>query len=51
VSDPGRLERGAVAEPSLGTLRAFARAHDVTLDELAGEDDPDSAKSRRGGHG
>jgi transcriptional regulator with XRE-family HTH domain len=51
VSDPGRLERGAIAEPSLRTLRALVRALDVTLDELAREDDPGSAKSRRGGHG
>jgi transcriptional regulator with XRE-family HTH domain len=46
-----RIERGAIVEPSLGTLRALSRALDVTLDELAGEDDPGSAKSRRGGHG
>jgi hypothetical protein len=29
VSDPGRLERGAIAEPSLRTLRALVRALDV----------------------
>jgi len=42
-----RIERGAIAEPSLRTLRALVRALDVTLDELAGEDDPGSARWRR----
>jgi transcriptional regulator with XRE-family HTH domain len=46
-----RIERGAIAEPSLRTLRALVRGLDVTLDELAGEDDPGPAGDRRGGHG
>jgi transcriptional regulator with XRE-family HTH domain len=46
-----RIERGAIAEPSLRTLRALARALGATLDELAGEGGPGPARSPRGGHG
>jgi transcriptional regulator with XRE-family HTH domain len=46
-----RIERGAIAEPSLRTLRTLARVLDVTLDELAGEGGPGPAGDRRSGHG
>jgi transcriptional regulator with XRE-family HTH domain len=46
-----RIERGAIVEPSLRTLRALAKALDVTLDELAGEGGLQGIGDRRGGHG
>ena len=49
-----RIERGAIAEPSLRTLRALARTLSTSLDELAREGD-DGAETRpvvrrRSGH-
>jgi transcriptional regulator with XRE-family HTH domain len=38
-----QIEQGTTRDPRVSTLRALAKALGVTLDELAGEDDPDAA--------